>query len=317
MNSSFILNNQDSNGIQKDENFSSTNPYLLEGINYDNYKEDYYNPIENYYNHNKNDNSLSIFKEKTTQLNSESKTQKSLTKEEEKTLCIDIKNNPDENPDNQINIDKNVSKKKKKKKSDKKCGRKRFRNVENQEEHTKFSDDNLRRKCKHLLIKYLMIFINKSINIAYDGKTGYSIFKKELKIINQKQISNATIKFNKLFLKKKIGEIFSEDISKKYTNLPLNHNKIIINKLINEEDEVKKLFFENLFNLEFIECLEHFIGKRHIPLLEGLKCFNDIKNDEIIERYEEDGEDYCNLLEKYLQDFEEITNNKRPRRLRK
>jgi len=62
--------------------------------------------------------------------------------------------------------------------------------------------------------------------------------------------------------------------------------------------------------------LEHFIGKKYIPLLEGLKCFNDIKNIDIIEKYE-DGEEYCNLLEHYLKNFEDITNNKRPRRLRK
>ena len=188
--------------------------------------------------------------------------------------------------------------------------------MENQEEHTKFSDDNMRRKCKHLLIKNLRIFINELINIVYDGNIGNSIFRKELKIINQKQISNATVNFNKLFLKKKLGEIFSEDISSKYTNLPLNHNKIIINQLINEKDEVKKNIFEKLFNLEFIECLDHFIAKKYIPLLEGLKCFNDIKNIDIIERYE-DGEEYCKLLEYYFKNFDDITNDKRPRRLRK
>ena len=311
MNSLFNFNIQDSNNNlnQNDDNLSSSNnPYIQEGINSDNYKEEYYNPLENYYNHNKNNNSLQNLQEKTTQL--------SLTKEEEKTLYIDIKDNQDKNPVDQIKSDKNESKRKKKKKSDKKCGRKIKRNVENQEEHTKFSDDNMRRKCKHLLITNLRIFINEFINNVYDGNIGNSIFRKELKIINQKQISNATIRFNKLFLKKKIGEILSEDISKKYTNLPLNHNKIVINQLINDEDEVKKNCFEKLFNLEFIECLEHFIGKKYIPLLEGLKCFNDIKNIDIIEKYE-DGEEYCNLLEHYLKNFEDITNNKRPRRLRK
>ena len=63
--------------------------------------------------------------------------------------------------------------------------------------------------------------------------------------------------------------------------------------------------------------MKHFIGKEYIPLLEGLKCFNDIKKNEIIEKYGEDGEEYSKALEYYLNDFENITNNKRPRKLRK
>ena len=317
MSSFFDLNKKDLYHNQNVDNIYSHCLYISDLINDDSHKEDYYNPVDNYNDNNKNNNnSLPNFQEKTTEINSKNKTQKKLT-EDENVLCIYINQNQDENPVDQISIDKNKPKIKKKEKSEKKCGRKRFRNVENQEEHNKFSDDNIRRKCKHLILKYLLIFINKQINIVYDGKIGNSVFIKELKIINQKQKFDATIRFNKLFLNKSLCEIFSEDISKKYTNLPINHNKILINKLINEEDEFKKIYFEKLFNLTFIQCLKHFIGKEYIPLLEGLKCFNDIKKNEIIEKYEEDGEEYSKALEYYLNDFENITNNKRPRKLRK
>ena len=45
----------------------------------------------------------------------------------------------------------------------------------------------------------------------------------------------------KIFLNKSIKEIFSEDISPRLNNYPPTHNKIIIESLINEEDEDKKI----------------------------------------------------------------------------
>ena len=322
MSSFFDMNHKYLEYNQSIENSSSPNPYIPFQITHDNHKEESFIPIENE-NNNKISNCLPNSQEITTKINSKDKVKKGkkITKKK-KELFIDINNNLDENPLDSNKLDKNKSKKKKEEKSEKKCGRKRKRtmnsdnNLNKPEEHNKFSDDNIRRKCKHLLLKNLLKFINQQIKIIYNGKIGNSIFKKELKIINQKQKSDASIRFNKLFLYKTICDIFSEDISRKYTNLPLNHNKIIINKLMNEEDEYKKMYFVNLFNLKFIQCLKHFIGKEYIPLLDGLKCFNDIKND-IIEKYDEDGEEYSQALEYYLNNFENITNNKRPRKLRK
>ena len=46
--------------------------------------------------------------------------------------------------------------------------------------HTKFSYDNLKRKCKHLVIENVMDFINKKINEVYQGNIGDGLFKKQL-----------------------------------------------------------------------------------------------------------------------------------------
>ena len=206
------------------------------------------------------------------------------------------------------------------KKQDKmKCGRKRMRHEENNEkvvEHNKYSDDNLRRKCKHLVIKNTMAFINKSIRNKYNGNIGNGIFKKELQTLNQKQKSDATINFNQNFLSKNLGEIFSEDITGRFTNLPLNHNKILITKLMNEEDEEKREYFNKLFNITFIDCLNHFNQKIIIPELIGLKCFSEIK-DQILKKYPEDGEDYYSSLKFYFDNFNVIIMNKRARNSRK
>ena len=197
----------------------------------------------------------------------------------------------------------------------KKCGRKRKRTDE-KGKHNKYSDDNIRRKCKHLVLKYVLEFINDQIKKIYNNNIGNGIFKRELQTINQSQKSDATINFNKNFLTKKLIEIFSEKISSRITNFPPFHNKMLIEKLINENDENKKNYFTKLFNLNFMQCLNHFSGANFINELKGLKCFNQIKTD-ILQQYKEDGEEYIKALDYYFNNFEEIINNKRSRKSRK
>lgn len=216
----------------------------------------------------------------------------------------------DENKEKEKNIIIEIPETKQKKKPGRKT--KKNPNIE----HTKFADDNIRRKCKHLILKYLLEFINSVIFEMYKGNIGLGILKKELQTINQSQKSNATVNFNKDFLQKNIGEIFSENISGRYTALPLDHNKNIINILKNEEDENKKIHFIKLFNLSFKQCLNHFIGKENVDELKGLKCFSEIK-DEIINNYPKDGKNYCENLEFYLNNYEEMLGQKKARRSRK
>ena len=118
-------------------------------------------------------------------------------------------------------------------------------------EHNKFSDSNMRRKCKHLVLKNTLDFINKKIRSIYNGNIGNGLLKKELQTINQFQKHNANLNFNKEFLNKTLGQIFSDNLSTRFTNIPLNHNKMIINSLINEKDENKRIYFNKLFNVNF------------------------------------------------------------------
>ena len=122
--------------------------------------------------------------------------------------------------------------------------------------------------------------------------------------MNQKQKCNSTSKFNKEFLNKSLKDIFSENISKKFKR-PLDHNKNLIIRLMNEEYEKKRIYFNNLFNLTFFECLKHLRGSNTISELEGLSGL-----DEILKKYEND-KDYLNSLKFYLLNFEGITNKKR------
>lgn len=194
----------------------------------------------------------------------------------------------------------------------KKLGRKRKSDNE-KGEHNKFSDDNMRRKIKHVVLKSLMEFINNKIKDAFNGKIGYSILKKELLTLNKDQKCDATVKYNQLFLSKTLSEIFSEDISGRFSNFPSNHNKELIKSLVNGEDENKNNYFKKLFGLTFIQCEKYYIGIIDIPELEGMKRFNEDKN----ELNDEQEEEYIKILEYKLKNYEELMKNKKSRKSRK
>ena len=198
----------------------------------------------------------------------------------------------------------------------KKCGRKR-KNENNTTEHNKFSDDNVRRRVKHLCFKYLLLFINIQIKKKYNNKIGQGIFQKQLQTLNQSQISNAKITFNQELLEKTLSVIFSDKVTGKLTNIPRDHNRDLIQRLINEEDIEKRNYFQDLFNLKFKDCLEHFSGNKVVEELEGMELFNEISEikSEYLEKYE-DGKEYIQQLEYYLKNFETIIKNKRARRER-
>ena len=221
---------------------------------------------------------------------------------------------------NKVSISSQVDdlKKENKEKLKKKSGRKNNHNKINKymKEHNKYSDDNIRRKCKHLVLKNTLQLINEKIFIIYGGNIGNGIFKKELQIINKNQKSNSTVDFEKNFLHKKLGEIFSENLSTRYTNFPLFHNKRLISSLLNEKDQIKKKFFTDLFNITFLDCLKHFRGEIYINELGGLNCFENDK-EKLLDKCGEDGDDYVETLKYYLDNFEKIVNRKKPRKLRK
>ena len=185
-------------------------------------------------------------------------------------------------------------------------GKKR-RNENSSREHDRYSDDNLRRKLKNLLLNKILDFLNERIYYIYEGKIGNGPRKKELLSLNQNNKYNITIEFNKKFIYKTIGEIFSGDISSKYTSYLPTHNKQIIELLINEQDENKRLYFKKLFDIKFIQCVESFSGSKYYEELKDMKKFKDFKNS-----FKNDPK-YFELLDYYLKNFEDIIKSKKGR----
>ena len=78
------------------------------------------------------------------------------------------------------------------------------------------------------------------------------------------------------FMNKTLGEIFSSEVSRKYTTNrdKDNFNKKIIDDIIKSNKELKDL--KDIFNITFIDCLNHFMGHKKLELLSGMKEFKDI-----------------------------------------
>lgn len=190
-------------------------------------------------------------------------------------------------------------------------GRKKKGEKDKNSSHNKFADDNTRRKVKRLLISLLQLFINAKIAEKYGNKIGEGMIKKRLMQLCQAQIANASIRFNLQFLNKTLGDIFSEDVTKKITNFGSDRNKEIVQELINEEDENKRNYFRGLFNVTFYECLTYFRNDDQIDnkYLKGLPKFYQIRE----EFKEKEGQDYTNHFEEYLKKYEDILKNKKPR----
>ena len=153
-----------------------------------------------------------------------------------------------------------------------------------------------------------MDFINEKIREKY-GNIGQGIFIKKLLIINQRQKTNATILFNKIFLYKTLGEILSENISNRYTNNLKEHNKILIQKLKEDKDEATKNYFQKLFNITFVDCLRHFRGDIEINELKGLISFKDLELED-----EKKDKEYWEILNYYIYNYEDITTRKKERK---
>ena len=169
--------------------------------------------------------------------------------------------------------------------------------------HTKYDFDNIFKKIKSTLLIYLLNFINMIIKKIYNGNIGHDIFLRQLLRIDNKEFSSID---NKEILNKTLKEIFSEkSLSKKYSKYNENHNKYLIEQLLNEEDEEKRVFFNKLFDLTFIKCLKHFSGSEIIEELNGLDSL-----DKFLNKFEDDIE-YQENVKFYVSQIEEIMERKR------
>ena len=178
-------------------------------------------------------------------------------------------------------------------------------------EHNKFSDDNVIRRIKNIVLDNVSVFINQKILSVYSGDDSNSLKDKQLFKLGQNQAERSKAEYNKLFLNATLQSIFSEDISTKYKKYDIKHNKILIEQLLNEENEEIRLIFKNIFNLTFIDCLKHFRGSIIIKELSEMKTFN-----EYLEKtnFGNNSEEYKEILTIFMNNFEKIIREKHSRK---
>ena len=187
----------------------------------------------------------------------------------------------------------------------KKVGRKRKLDYE---ENLKITNDNMIRKCKHLVITYCMEFLNYQIKKLYHDEIGEGIRIKKILDINNEQKVDNKLESTKVFLNKTLIEIFSVNISPKYTSFLPGHNRILIENLLNEKDEDKREKFKKIFNLTFADCIQLFLGKNDKNYeLDGFPVFDEIKGEL------NENDKYLEKIKNYLLNFESIINSKTPR----
>ena len=176
--------------------------------------------------------------------------------------------------------------------------------------HTKFSEDNLQRKCITIILNISLEFINKRIKQIYNGNIGKGVNCKKLFNINMKPYFYK-VDFIKSLLHKTLGEVFSDKISMKYTNYLSNYNILMIKSLLNEKEQDKKNYLEKLFGITFLQCVKKFVGIYNSEELEGFITFNEYK-----EKLNEDS-NYLKILKNYFINFEENVNKKKSKTRKK
>jgi len=172
--------------------------------------------------------------------------------------------------------------------------------------HTKFADDNLQRKCITIIMNNILEFINKRIKKIYNGNIGNGMNCKKLLSVQLKS-NFYTIDYIKNLLHKTLGEIYSDNISIKYSNYLSDYNILLIKKLLNEEDKDKRIYFEKLFGITFLQCAKKFAGIYSCDELDGFTTFNEYKN-----KLNQDSE-YLETLKNHLINFEENIKRKKPK----
>lgn len=264
---------------------------------------------------NKSDKNESIFLKLNNQNNNMNKNTKEINLESlkiekttlEKTKLVENLFQP--NVYINLNISEPIEPISEKKFLQKKRGRKSKSEKNNEEngEHNKYSNDNMQRKIKHLIIKNTQDLINYNIS-----EKDFSSPK--LLTLNQEQIFNSKVEFNKAFLQKTLKDIFSENISNRY-HKPSDYNKTLIDNLINSGKEENKIFFKKLFDVKFIECLEHFRKSKEIEVLKGLTLFDDLINYKKDKNFEDKA--YVKGIRQLLMNYETIINQKKERNRKK
>ena len=189
-----------------------------------------------------------------------------------------------------------------------KQGRKKKDSLE-EGQHNKKTFDNILRRIKISLLNSFRILLNSKIKNVYKFKNLRAKWK--LLKINPKYSTNSNIEFNKVFIHKSLKEIFSEETTIK--NLcNREHNKILINQLLDEKNTEKRKNFEILFNLTFLDLMKYSIGERaDLIQLQGLSLSQKLLNEMALD------EEYSELIFDVLRNIENILENKFPRKRNK
>ena len=120
-----------------------------------------------------------------------------------------------------------------------------------------------------MLLNSLFRFINKKIKKEFNNDIGKGPNIKQFKSVSKKNLSHSKVEFDKQFLNVKLKEIFSENVSKKYTNYLPNKNKDLFLNLKDYD------YFTKIFELTLLDCIQRINGNKNI-LLDDFETIEEI-----------------------------------------
>ena len=185
--------------------------------------------------------------------------------------------------------------------------KKRKRGKEFINELNEYNPDKILRKIRTMSLRTVIIFINEMIKIIYNNDIRKSILIRQFLEISKKKLSHSSVDFDKKFLYKELKEILSENISEKYSNFPPDKNKRLVEELITSENGGP--YFQKLFELTFLDCLEHIRGTKKFSELMGLMDKDAMLN---YEEFKID-KDHIQTYEDYIYEYENIIKRKKSR----
>ena len=301
--------------IDKYGNFDFyTNNYDNIRLNFDGEPFENFLPYDLDYNEKKDQQNSQENTSKTTEENTENKNQKEEFKTEKTEYILKTGSIFSINKEPKIKVEENEIKNKNL------LGKKRL-----DENHTKNAFDNIVRKIKSKLFGAIIIILNKSLEEKKNLEEK-KIKKKENQKEKKGEIKNecflkpeqsiilqTNVKENLELLDMKLREIFSKNVSQKVKNFSkehqLNYNKNFIEKI---KDDPRKQKTNEILDMTFFQCMEHFRGTKKYEALDGLE--NEYEN--VIKDMNDDI-DYKNNFIENLRKFEILFRNKKPRKSKK
>ena len=124
--------------------------------------------------------------------------------------------------------------------------------------HHQYAYDHIIIRIKYMLLNYCFEFVNKMI---------YKSDEKGLKLlrINYKYLMNLNRKMNLNLFKMTLQQIFSLDISHRYSKFPLDHNKKLINEILEQKIEIEDFdTIKFIFNITFNDWIDLFTYKKDL-----------------------------------------------------
>ena len=170
----------------------------------------------------------------------------------------------------------------------------------------KYRDDNISNKIKSNVDKSFLSFINEKIKEKYkffDEKKDFKLY-----VTKHDQAANSDTIFNRNFINMTLKEIFSHVVSTKCSKELRDHNKDVINTLLNDKDEEKRNYFNKIFNLKFIDALKYLRGET-----EGLEILEGLEFDKVFWNKIQKNENYSRYFILYMLCYEKLWEEKKPR----